>query len=154
MTTDVPLPEFSRPTPVEALDSAGRSFAIEANADERSAVARRLGLVSLDLLSTNGRASTRAGGRNIRVEARLRAEVVQECVVTLGPVPASIDVEFVRDYLLMSAEPPDGKAATGEVTLAGDEIDVDPLTGDTIDLGRATVPGTGPISSCAGRRLG
>lgn len=130
MTTSepVPAPEFSRPVSIARLPGGGR-FAIEASAAERASLARRFDLVAIDRLAATGQLARLAGGA-IRLDARLEADVVQSCVVTLDPVPAHVADEFSLLYT-----PELGPAR--EVELTGEEEDVEPLAGDTIDLGEA-----------------
>ena len=55
-------PEFSRRLTVDRMAATPQSFAIEANAAERAALARRFGLLSLDELRAEGTLETMAGG--------------------------------------------------------------------------------------------
>ncbi|WP_101066277.1 YceD family protein [Roseovarius salinarum] len=81
-----------RPTPVHvAPDSAAR--------DE---IARALGLKSLRKLSFDGQVAAQ-GRADWRLEARLAATVVQDCVATLEPVTTRIEETVIRQYL---ADPP------------------------------------------------
>ncbi len=115
--------EFSRPQPITTDMGAGEdglAFAIEADAAERAALARRFGLIGLDSLRARGQVEIFARGRKARVTASLTADVVQACVVTLEPVPAHIEENFVRafdrdagmdtgetEFYLDSEDPPD-----------------------------------------------
>jgi uncharacterized metal-binding protein YceD (DUF177 family) len=130
MTTGEPsrAPEFSRLLPVSRLPAGGR-LAIEATGPERAALAQRLGLVAIDRL-TAALQLTRLAGTAIRLEGRIEADIVQSCVVTLDPLPARVEDGFVLVYT-------PGLDAAREVELAAEEEDVEPLEGDTIDLGEA-----------------
>ncbi len=98
--TDVEL-EFSRPFHVDADMGAGddaETFAIEATEEERAALARRFGLIALVSLKAKGTIDVSARGNRARLTGTIEAEVVQPCVVTLEPVPASIRETFTVTY--------------------------------------------------------
>jgi len=106
---------------------------IEATAEERAALARRFDLLALDRLEAVATLRRIAGRDAIRVELRLVADVVQRCVVTLGEVPSRIEDAGV---VVLAPE----SAPTREVVLdaaldAEAEEEVEPLTGNEIDLG-------------------
>lgn len=94
-----PPPEFSRPVAADRVGRNGLDLAIEATPAEREALARRFGLVALDSLAADCRLRPVAGGM-IELAARFRAEIVQECVVTLAPVPAVIEGAVAQRYAL------------------------------------------------------
>lgn len=130
-----PRPEFSRPMTVEPKAVKPRAFTIEADDAERAALARRFGLLSLDELRAEGTLEARDGGEGAALSIRFSAKLSQACVVTLEPVPATIEEEFTLEY-----------AVPGAVTEPGDkEIDIDveetdppePLIDGTVDAGEA-----------------
>ncbi len=70
-----PQPEVLRLVPVDRLGEAETAEEISAGPGERTALARRFGLLSLDRLSATLRLE-RAGARNlVRIAGRLAAEV-------------------------------------------------------------------------------
>jgi uncharacterized metal-binding protein YceD (DUF177 family) len=117
-------PEFSRLVELARLPAQRR---IEANAEERAALARRLGLLGLDRLVAEA-SLTRLPGDVVRLDARFEAELVQECVVTLEPVPARIAEDFAIVY-----SPQVEDAELVEIEAA----DAETLEGDAIDIGEA-----------------
>ena len=121
--------EFARPLTLAEAERAPRRFAVEADPLEREALAQRFGLPRIDRLAAEG--TIRRHGRGWRLEARLTAEVVQVCVVTLEPFPTAIAEDFVVDY---AAE--EGPGQRGEIDLAGDDAEPAP-TGGILDLGEA-----------------
>ncbi|MCC7273824.1 MAG: DUF177 domain-containing protein [Alphaproteobacteria bacterium] len=129
MKVEQPVPEFSRPIAVAAIDRRGVNRVIEASEAERRALAARFDLVAVDRLVATVRLRAVNGGTAIRLDARFDADVVQRCVVTLEPVPATVGEDFV---LLYSRE--DGGE---EVELAFEDEVVEPLEGDAIDVGEA-----------------
>lgn len=109
----------------------GERLDLVADEQERSAIAKRLGLVSLDRLETHV-CLTRTG-EIVRAEGRLLAALDQSCVVTGDPVVAHVDEPFT---LLFTPEPPSG-GPDEEVELGEAECDVVFYDGAMIDLGGA-----------------
>ena len=122
-------PEFSRLVPVARLGAGVLRRQIEANPAEREALARRLGLLALDELSATVELR-RANGEMILLEAEFAARFVQECVVSLEPVPGAVAERFSLRY--GPADP-----AEHEIVLADDEEPLEPLDSDAIDIGEA-----------------
>jgi uncharacterized metal-binding protein YceD (DUF177 family) len=135
---DPPRPEFSRPFTVARLSADGEPFQFEANDDERAALARRFELVAVTSLKAEGRIAASDHGRRARVEGRLHAEVVQSCVVTLEPVPATVEDRFVRTY---TSSPVDAELET-VVDLDSDDPP-DPILGGIVDVGEAIAEALG-----------
>ena len=88
-------PEFSRA--VAIADLTGGEIRIDAEADERAALARRFGLVALDSLDAMVHLIAKEGG-GVQLRGTLRADVTQSCVVTLQPVHSFIEASFDRHY--------------------------------------------------------
>ncbi|MGE0713867.1 MAG: DUF177 domain-containing protein [Alphaproteobacteria bacterium] len=125
-----PLPEFSRPVTVDRIDRRGLSRVIEATEAERAALARRFDLLALDRLTATARLRSVNGGTAIRLDATFEADVVQSCVVTLEPVPGKVAGSFA---ILYTRQDDDGD----EVDLAFEDEVVEPLDGDSVDVGEA-----------------
>jgi uncharacterized metal-binding protein YceD (DUF177 family) len=84
--------------------------------------------MALDRLEARVRLRRLAGGY-IRLAAELSAEVVQTCVVTLDPFTDRVEDAFTLLY---------GAIAEGsEVVLDDQDETVEPLAGETIDIGEA-----------------
>lgn len=135
-----PPSEFPRPIAVAAIPRDGLRRRLEATAAERAALAERFDLKDVEALSAEVQVNRTSDGR-VRVRGTLAATVVQTCVVSLDPLPASIAAPFAASFA-----PPDTLAAEGllgtevVVTIAeprlGEEDDPEPfLDGDRIDLG-------------------
>jgi hypothetical protein len=123
-------PEFSRVVEVERLGAEGIDMEIEADADERAALARRFGLVAI------GRLAARVGVRRIdrrliRVRGRLEADVTHTCVVTLEAVPEHVEEGFVAVY---GDAAEDGEAALAAALEAEEDLP-EPLSEGGIDVG-------------------
>jgi len=127
----LPPPELSRPLKVERVPVGGIEERIVATPVERAELAKRFKILEVSrfeaLLNVD-----RAEGQMLAVTGRISADVVQECVVTLEPVPErineSIDVLFAPPHLV-------NKDHDGPL---GDLVDVEPpesIENGSIDLG-------------------
>lgn len=123
------VPEFSRLVPLARLGLEPFRTAIEATPEERERLAERFNLIALDRLAAVV-ALQRVNGELIRLDATFEAEFVQSCVVTLDPVPGRVAQTFSLIYALLEEQ-------QTEIDLDVDEPVVEPLTGDTIDIGEA-----------------
>jgi uncharacterized metal-binding protein YceD (DUF177 family) len=126
------IPEFSRPVNVAKLGGKLPSYRIEASDAERAALALRFNLISLDRLVAEITLRREPKGA-VRLDGRLEADLVQHCVATLEPVPEEVVDEFVLIY-----RPDLDEAAADRLALENpeDEI-VEPLIGESIDIGEA-----------------
>ncbi len=84
---------FSRPVDVNTIPDGGLDMTVEANGEERAAIAADLGLVALGALQARLRLDMRAGGR-VTVEGMLYAAITQVCVVSLEPFDSTITREI------------------------------------------------------------
>jgi len=126
-------PEFSHIVTV-AEAGPGRSVAIEADADARAAIARRLGLVELGHFALSAEVRAVAGG--IAARGEVVAKLVQRCAATDLPLPATIREPFDLRYLRDVAA---GAGEDDEVEISSDDCDILPLEAERIDLGEAAV---------------
>lgn len=118
--------ELSRKIPATRLN---QSIEIEANAEERAALAKRLHVESVDRLWATFSLKEGKSGQ-ISVRGRFEADVVQACVVTLDPVPEKIVEEF--DFLFADQVP--------ELDEADMEADViDPIENGQLEIGEPLV---------------
>lgn len=133
-----PPPEFSRVFAVERDMGTGKDaqrVEITADAEERAALARRFNLRALDALAAEGEIEVFARGRRARLTAKLTADVVQSCVVTLEPVPAHIEETFTVEFDRAVSE---DAGERGEVLVEAEGEDPpDPLPDAGIDVGEA-----------------
>jgi uncharacterized metal-binding protein YceD (DUF177 family) len=123
------MSEFPRPIDIAKLPPGETVHEIAATAAERGALARRFSLLVLERLEAQVTLQRLVGGL-IRLDAKLSADVVQECVVTLEPVASRIEDSFTLLYGAAADE-------AGEVTLSGEAELVEPLAGNTVDIGEA-----------------
>jgi len=125
-----PTPELSRPVRIDTLGEVPRMLSIEADEAERTALARRFGLLALDRLEADVALVSAAGA--VRCDGRLSASVVQACVASGEPVPAMVEEPFALRFV--AAEP---GASDEEVELGADDLDVVTFDGAMVDAGEA-----------------
>ncbi len=125
---------LTRPVSLADLRAESRSHDGTASPGECAALAARFGLPSVGALSWRIESVPWRSG--VRLSGHIRATVVQECVVTLDPVPAEIDEPFDRGFLPFADLYDDDKpGAEYEITEDRDLGDVpEPLT-DPLDIG-------------------
>ena len=99
----VPVP-YTFPIEVIALPPNGRHYDLVADEAARAAVARALGLESLDELKARLSVTPAAGG-TVDVTGSFSARVVQACVITLVPVPAAVTDQIKRRFVAAPATP-------------------------------------------------
>jgi uncharacterized metal-binding protein YceD (DUF177 family) len=102
--------------------------AISASLEEKTALASRFGLVAIDRLDSHVELELTVGGL-VRLSATLTADVVQTCVVTLEPVPATVEDSFTIFYGSGDDD--------SEAILNGDDDIIEPLQNGQIDIGEA-----------------
>ncbi|QLC25583.1 DUF177 domain-containing protein [Parasphingopyxis algicola] len=123
-------PEFSRRIAIDTIGAGAATHEIEADANERAALAERFDLQALPTLSA--RAEIRREGADIFARGEVYADVTQRCVVTGEPVTdrieADFDLRFVPEDLPVGAE---------EIELSADECETMIYTDGAIDLGEA-----------------
>jgi len=127
--------EFSRIVTPDRLGGPKVTESIEASLAEREAVARRLGILSVERLAAQVTVKS-VGNQLFRVLGAWQAEVRQACVVTLEPVAESLEGDFEVDYQAGDA------AASHEADVVIDPEAADPaeiLPEEGIDLGELVV---------------
>ena len=123
--------EFSRPVVIEPWPDGGVDVALAADPAERRALARRFDLLELSLLRATGRLERHVPGGEIWFEGWLEAALVQECVLSLEPVPATLRQPIERRWRRVDGPP----ATAGPEIWRSDDDEVELVTGRTIDLG-------------------
>lgn len=132
------MSEFERPFALDSLRDRTVRLKLDAGPAERSALAARFGILGIGRLEGELALRRVRAGRAVRVEGRLRADVTQACVVTLVPVPQSIDTEFA--VVFVPAEdlkpiPVDEEGAVDIEAFAADEDLEEALPDGPLDLG-------------------
>ena len=124
------MSSFAHRLPIDQIRDGDRLDLIASETD-RSAIADRLGLLSLDRLEAHAVLSR--DGQKVRVAGRIKAALDQPCVATGEPVPALVDEPFELVFL---PEPNSG-SADEEIELGEGDLDTLFHDGSAIDLGGA-----------------
>ncbi len=132
-------PEFSRIVKVHELTAKKTTHDIDATAAERAALADRFDLVSIEKLIAKLTLSV-AGNGEVTVRGPLHAEITQRCVVSLEPVPETVDDEIEVLYSPHVSEDNLPSTADDLEGLSEEELmalldQPEPLTDGEIDLG-------------------
>ena len=130
MVSPPATPEFSRAIPLSEIGAATKPRHIAADEKERAALARRFGLISLDLLEAD--VSLQPDGAGYLAEGTLRGTAQLACVASGEPVPASVEESFRIRFVAESSYDADA-----EVELDADDCDTLFHDGRAIDLGEA-----------------
>lgn len=144
-------PEFSRLLPLEAIGEGEATHCIEATAQERRALARRLGLAGISQLSAALRVWRPGSGAIIHLRGCLTGRLTQICVATLVELPVHLQEAFAQDFSLSQED-----RAPLEIDVEGDEPP-EAVGPDGLDLGEAVVQSLAasldPYPRAAGARL-
>jgi uncharacterized metal-binding protein YceD (DUF177 family) len=102
----IPPPEhgFRRMIAIAKVGEGGLVQKITVGPSDLPRIAAYLDLAAIEGLSAEI-TLTRWRARGVRVNGKIKADVVQTCVVTLDPVPAHIDAEFERRFLPVDVLP-------------------------------------------------
>lgn len=123
------------PVAVEDIPEEGQSFALEADADVRAAIAKMVGLRDLPQLAATF-VLTRHGAGGLRVVGRVFATAGQTCVVTLEPLLSPIEEDV--DLLFMpqvTPSPGSGENDGDRTPSDAKRNDPEPLMDGVVDLG-------------------
>ena len=102
----IPPPEhgFRRMIAIAKVGEGGLVQKITVGPNDLPRIAAYLDLAAIGTLSAE-MTLTRWRARGIRVNGKVKADVVQTCVVTLDPVPERIEAEFERRFLPVESLP-------------------------------------------------
>lgn len=129
-TTPEPLLDAS--IRLDSLPAEGRTLKVEAEPEQRAAIAERLRILGVERLSAKLQARPLRGG--IRVEGDLTADVTQECVITFVPVSEHIQEHVSRVFLPGGVEDePKSPGSEVFVDLEGEDLP-DHFVGPDVDL--------------------
>lgn len=139
--SDEAQPEFPFSVDVTSLPQVGRAYAIKADEAQRARVAVRLGVQEISRLTASFELMPRAGGM-VKVTGTVEADLTQSCVVTLGPVSATLREEVDVTFTTYPAvKTPEGKSDEGDEELLdlGQEEPPEEALDGRIDLGELAV---------------
>lgn len=117
------------PRPIDLRQIGDRPVRLEANPQEREALARRFGLVSIGRLEAE--LTLAVDGEAVDARGRLSAEIVQSCAVSGDDLPATIDEPITVRFV------PEVPVTDDEIELEESQLDEIPYTGTAFDLGEA-----------------
>jgi hypothetical protein len=107
--------DFSHRLPLDRI-RGGERIDLVAGSDERQAIARRLGLASLDRLEAH--VAVEREGARIQAEGRIRGALELSCVATGEPVAQAVDEPFEIIFL------PEPQSPGDEIELSREDCDV------------------------------
>jgi uncharacterized metal-binding protein YceD (DUF177 family) len=126
-------PPFSLSFDLGNVSERGAEIAVAPNAAERAAIAAFIGASALERFTATIRLS-RSSSDSFAYDANFTADVVQDCVVTLEPVPSHLEGAFTRRYrLLPKPSRRHRPAASIDVSDAGDD-ELEVLASPHVDL--------------------
>jgi len=126
MSRHAEAPEFSFVVRPADIGSEPAAYSLVASPAERAALAARFDLIDIEALAVDIAVEWLRGHAFLRVSGRIRAAVVQRCVVTLQPVRGEIDAPF---EILYEADGRGGRDVVVEFE------DVEPLPPGELDIG-------------------
>lgn len=116
-------PEFSRVVNLARLPPGGREERLVASPAECAALARRFAIPAVNRFEAQVLLRPEPG-MLAAVSGRLRAEVVQDCVVTLEPVVQQVEEAVDLRVLPPGQEPSDDPEGPDEIEAEGDTLDL------------------------------
>ncbi len=141
--TEPLAPEWSYAIEADDVGSSPIHLHIEANEEERSALARRLGLEGIGGLSADMTLMRAQGNMVVHICGQLHADVTQLCVVSLEPVGTHVEEAFEGWFADPEAaisfakvkQEKQGHKTHGETPILEEAEDPEPIVGGVIDLG-------------------
>lgn len=128
-------PEFSRPVDIRQAD--GRELRLEADEEERAALAGRFGLLRIDRLEAE--VVLEREGSVIEASGRLVADWVQSCAVSAEDLPVSIDEALDLRFVPASKD----HRPDEELEIGAEDCDEIEYSGTSIDIGEAVAQSLG-----------
>lgn len=134
--------EWSYLVEVEDIGHEPKTVTFRASERERIDLARRLGIVSVEEASATVTVQ-QAGGGMIHAMGSLQVRLIQNCVVTLAPVPSVIEEEFEGWFgdkasavsFARAKSERDAKKSHVEAEILEESVDPEPINGGKIDVG-------------------
>ena len=115
----------------DEVHAGGLDIKRAATAADRAALAQALNILDCELLELSYRLK-RAPADGYRLKGKLKAEVVQACVVTLAPVHDTVRIDL--DVEFRPAE--EVAAVDGGAVDLDDETEIEPIDGKWLAVGR------------------
>lgn len=117
--------ELSHVVRLDRLGPRPQTIKLTPSKEVRAALASRFGLLEMSSFEAELRVRRRADTGWIEVTGTIRSDLVQECVVTLEPIPAHVEAEVAEMFI------EEGADEGGEMGPRGREaVDLDPIADD------------------------
>jgi uncharacterized metal-binding protein YceD (DUF177 family) len=117
---------------LEEIPETGRHVELEASEAVRAALAKPAAVDAVERLVARFDL-TRRGRDRLHVNGQVSGTVRQSCVVTLDPVVNEIDEAIEVDFV--PPREPVGEAAEIDIDAGASDEEVEPLIGNSVDLG-------------------
>jgi uncharacterized metal-binding protein YceD (DUF177 family) len=128
---------------VSGLSKAPLKLTLEPDEDERKRLAQRLGVERVDALTAALSLTQATGSMIVHIKGQIKAEIVQNCVVSLDPVLSTIEDDFEAWFadpqaaVSLTKARHDRESISGhsEVKMLDEKDDPEEIIDDKIDLG-------------------
>jgi uncharacterized metal-binding protein YceD (DUF177 family) len=128
------MPELDWTESVFDIPSQGLERTRVATAEECSSLAAALELLACEAVKARYRIVSRAGGRYV-LDGTIEADITQECVVTVEPVPAHLSIPLNVEFVPQAGQAEDESALIDPFAT----VDVEPITNGRLEIGRVIV---------------
>lgn len=124
--------DLSMSVVVDDLQTEARRYSLVASASDRAELIQRFKILALDLLEADVDVRVTAKPDTIWISGTIKASLTQQCIVTLGEVPETIDEHF--ELMLVSPEIAE-QYDEDELYADPDAADYDAFEGEVLPLG-------------------
>ena len=134
-----PEPEFSRPMAVDKIPANGLTLTLEPTEKQRIRLAERFALIDLPKIKAEVTVAPAERYDGYEMKGTLTADVVQQCVVTLEPLPAHIEHPVDVVFLKEGQAPEESES----FELSHEDSDIEVISNGYIDLGEVLAQNLG-----------
>ncbi len=143
----LPQSEWFHPFHVENIPSLGKVIKIKAEPEHLDGIAKRLDVMSVNFVEAVLNLSIQNAGHILYITGHFKAEVIQECVVTLKPITSIVEDSFEAWYADHDKAVSFNRAKHqlkvleegDEVQILEEEDDPEPLIDGQVDLGEVVI---------------
>jgi uncharacterized metal-binding protein YceD (DUF177 family) len=129
--------ELSHVVRLDRLGSRPQVIKLTPHDAIKAALASRFGLLEMSSFEANLQVRRRTDTGWIEVSGTIRSDVVQECVVSLEPIPAHVEAEIAEVFVEEGVDEDTGSGRRGREAVDLDPIadDPEPLVDGVLDVG-------------------
>jgi Large ribosomal RNA subunit accumulation protein YceD len=139
--------EWFYPFHVENVPPAGRTVKMRAEPQHMQGIAKRLDVPSVNFVEAELHLSLQNAGHILYITGHIKAEIVQECVVTLKPLTSIVEDSFEAWYADHDKAVSFNRAKhqlkaleeADEVPILEEQDDPEPLIDSQVDLGEVVI---------------